>query len=1691
MTKAPYFKQANWLLVLFTLTLFSRAGFAGSCPGLFTGAAASHSTSGQINFIDYARIYDSGTVLDIGIGSGAWSQSCNTGRCISSGNIASSITLPSFNRSPSSNSISFRGNWGAQVTTQGDYDQVDIGRNTQVTVNANGGLTRINQLTVGMNTRLILAEGDYWISSLEMAANTQLYSLNNGKIRLFVENYSETGDNVKLNEYRSPENFIMVAYSDLEFRKNTNSSGFFYVDGDFLTNANRKITGAVNAKNITIGSNGDIRFSASALSNADFGDLCQSSPQMPTPIAYWSMDICEIPFATKRIEDDASTNDIQTNSGASIEPFGKLCQALYLSGEQDILSVAHASELALAQGSISFWMKTPDFSFSGNPHHGEMVMLSKDSKGRNNGDLRVSLRPTGLVRIRHQTSSENHGLDSSFSITENAWHHVVYTWGNNGHTLYVDGNLAASNSSAAVTLADNTETLVIGANAGQYIPSEGTLESQLHDFYKGSLDELKVFDQVLTQAQVSSEFNLTNTECLSCFSNTELVSHWDLDLCNVTDNTDAVIDVVSGNNGTIVNGVSVDNFGRFCQAFDFDGNQSYVKVAHDASMEFAGGAVSMWVNMPDLSHTSRARNDGNAIFSKDNSGYETGGHLTLRILPNGGLRARHQSTNDSVFFETSGGLINENTWHHIVYSFGGNGISFYVDGVKVQEQASIRTLVGNEEFIVFGASARININNEVQTSRLYDFFKGKMDDIKLYKNQPSAADVASWYSQSSYACNDCVEENAIFLFDGSVASNVVNTGSLSTSAKAQGSARIELPALPKFCDALYVPENRSSSVRSGLDTSIDFNDFSSTQGSVSFWYKADQAWNDGTSRQLFDASEEASTVNGVYQSDKHMFLVKRGDGSLRFGIEDANDRSAIVDTGRNSFAANTWVHISVTWNLSNGEYKIYVNGTPASSTNRVSININEYGRFNNLLIGDNSSNYFVNDSSPNSASGYFDNVIIKPLALSDADALAVFEDNTACETLHHYEIIHPSTALTCDAADIEIKACANADCSQLFSQAVTLAMSPSNGWVGSRNLTFSQRTSTKLQRTDEGNVTLSIDSASESGSVTCSNGCNVNFSNAGFRFVDAATGAVLAQPYSHIAQSDLANIAIQAVKNDAGVCAPALSGTQTIDLEYSCDGSGSYAYSPSMCAVPFAGIPLSGGVTNTGSLSMTFDGNSMASFAGRNYPDVGRVKVNVSGTIDGASINSGELIIHSIPQSISIAATTSDPIIADLGFLFEVKALGAQGGVMPSFQTNQLQADFRRLAPSSSSSKEANLTIGVSNTVTSIANATSNFQNLAALRFSSGVYSYSQTKLDEIGRYSIALRDLDYLGSQINSNTLNFSRVIPAYFDVALDAPISIANQCSNTFSYVGQTLDFASAPLLRVTAYSAGGNITQNYSASDWLLRPDQLTFEGGLSLEDESTYSADVSLSNAGVGMGLSDFANYNGKAVLSFTGTEFKYEKVSNPVGADASPFDALINIRLDESIFADDDGVCYQTNYPNGTCEDFVIRNISGTQMRYGRINLINTFGPENNWLYVPIQAEYLVNGSWRLNNDDSCSNITFSEATGELSVIHDSQSERDISSLIGNLTSTGTLSNGISDSLDLRLMPPMITGQAVSGSVLVNLIPQSTNTSWDQHLNIDWDLDGDIDSDDSPSAIATFGIFRGNDRIIHWREVFNE
>jgi len=138
------------------------------------------------------------------------------------------------------------------------------------------------------------------------------------------------------------------------------------------------------------------------------------------------------------------------------------------------------------------------------------------------------------------------------------------------------------------------------------------------------------------------------------------------------------------------------------------------------------------------------------------------------------------------------------------------------------------------------------------------------------------------------------------------------------------------------------------------------------------------------------------------------------------------------------------------------------------------------------------------------------------------------------------------------------------------------------------------------------------------------------------------------------------------------------------------------------------------------------------------------------------------------------------------------------------------------------------------------------------------------------------------------------------------------------------------------------------------------------------------------------------------------------------------------------------------------------NTGVLDFRYGRVNLANSYGSELENILVQMKVEYwdAVSSAFTLNDlDTTC---TAYSAT--------------------NLTPTPDYGKSGADG-------NFTAGQYAPGAGLYLNAP-NINTSIgvvftvDDFLKFDWDNDN---VDDNPSSTIQFGRYRGNDRVIYWRE----
>ncbi len=221
-------------------------------------------------------------------------------------------------------------------------------------------------------------------------------------------------------------------------------------------------------------------------------------------------------------------------------------------------------------------------------------------------------------------------------------------------------------------------------------------------------------------------------------------------------------------NGPELGGLGISGESK---APNFDGLNDFVEIAHDAAFELASGSVQLWYNTDD-------ENDEQGIFSKDSSGFDTGGHLTVTHKSNGSVEVRLQSTTESFFVTSAAETVGENEWHHVVFTWGTGGMKLFLDGTLVDTNAFTGGLEGNLEPIAIGASTVSSGN--LTTSGANRFFDGEIDEVAIFASQLSAAQASQLFSSgpgSSAATIDTLDGGT-----GTDTIDLTGTGGLDLSA---------------------------------------------------------------------------------------------------------------------------------------------------------------------------------------------------------------------------------------------------------------------------------------------------------------------------------------------------------------------------------------------------------------------------------------------------------------------------------------------------------------------------------------------------------------------------------------------------------------------------------------------------------------------------------------------------------------------------------------------------------------------------------------------------------------------------------------------------------------------------------------------------------------------------------------------
>ncbi|MFT7682367.1 MAG: MSHA biogenesis protein MshQ [Moritella dasanensis] len=1049
---------------------------------------------------------------------------------------------------------------------------------------------------------------------------------------------------------------------------------------------------------------------------------------------------------------------------------------------------------------------------------------------------------------------------------------------------------------------------------------------------------------------------------------------------------------------------------------------------------------------------------------------------------------------DSEELESDIELTNDR-WHHLALTRVGKYVCLFIDGVKQDCDDGVASgallvpypnavVIGQEQDSFGGGFSKSqNFEGQLDEFKIFDVKLSNHEITRIYQNELAGKNYDAKFGDGPRQPASCsiLPPELEYRFDEvswSGNSGEVNDNS-SQGLDGRAIGNTTTITAGQVCGAGIFDGSGHVNIN-GID------DYLNTTASISFWIKTRQV---GSNTAWY-----APGIMGIEQQgggDDIFWGYLDASGHIR--IQKGNGNYAVSDTRIND---NNWHHVVLTWNSVNGYVQVFVDGDLEDSANSesgdVSTTFSSIGRIKNSF----SSVNFI---------GELDEILVYNSDISLVDVQSIYTnqlngdnyDGTTrtCPTtsIHHYEIQNDGHGLTCEPESITVRACTNDTCTTLSAEETSLDVTATGSnlsvtdsikftGTGTANIRYTLPESTLLSLSKEGN-----------NSTRCLNGsstsCNLVFESAGFRFISGNSTTIPNQTSGSVFGDPLR---IQAVKDTKGVCTGLFSGTRNINLsQENVDPGGSNGLSFS---VNGKNIAKHSSVTPT---ALSFGTSSIAVIPSPLYNDAGKIRlhanytvgqgefsgVKLSGSSNAFWVSPTKLVVNAKSGTTNLngaTATATPTHAAGDDFELTVAAYNAASPsvITPNYSPGKIQLKLTRTGPTLTESVDGKLKYATSSMLATSTNAV--FEDVTLSDFSSGVSTYAYAQYSEVGLLKLDVKDRDYGDSSIiiAAAEINIGRFTPAYFEqiVVDDGDLSGTCNTGKEFAYSGQkddatnsigTISYSNNPILEITAYNNQGDITQNYyedsegSVNDFMALSDSDVSITAPTL-DQVTIGIDPNkLLPLTANMDTGILSQSRG-GVLHYQFSDNDNFFYSRDEHSRVRPFISDIDFSI--ASIEDADGIKATTT---------VAASPIGVEIRFGRLVLQNSFGPETSDLVQPMQIEYFDGNTFDDNNfvvstDDNCSSYDKSK----IALTNISLDPKFTEALGG----TGNFFAG--KTREIKLKAP---GVGNKGDIRV----EYEAYDW---LKYNWSKDANGLYDENPTAVATFGFFRGNDRVIYKRRL---
>lgn len=694
-----------------------------------------------------------------------------------------------------------------------------------------------------------------------------------------TNSYSGTGSNWT---DLSGKNYTLTVQSNVSYTNDANGIQVFHMPGDTTNNdiymvGNADFNGVASGVSIDTAFNQDADFEANnthhsglfskqnGLNNGGYELLCNTSEQ-PYPRGTYTTGN---QFAGTALTVSRGTTYYTIYNWVSNQV------KTYLDNSTTAWGTTNTGTIQPGTGNYYVGSRSGNVTaFKGNIYFNRVY-----SKGLSANEMEQNLES---MAYRFGKSSNS---TTTTTIPLNQYSHIEVTKSGTNCSIYINGNLSKSFT------CNNSQSLSGNLQIGHRA-------SGVKEFFKGYIDEVKVYPFARSAAQVKLDYASkgsvkgtstsigANSQLGSALSS-GLVGYWKMDEATWSGTLNEVVDSSgNGNNGQAQGAASAMAYpttGKFGNGGYFDGVDDYLQVATSPVLHPGDVfTLSAWVKRGSIgtadSIIAAYTNDYQLWFYSDNKLY----------LSKEGIGNVFQST--QTFTDTT-------SWHHIVATKNGSAVVVYYDGAVIAGTTANYTISATTQTIYIGGDG--NASN---------VFSGQIDEVRIYNRALSPAEVSQLYNWAPGPIGYWnFEEGSGSILNDVSATSSANPGTWSGTGKHWTSGK-------------FGKGGQFNGTNDYVNLGNNYNLSTTQEFSMSAWFKRTGV---GGTRPRILAKRSATDIwYEIYIDD---------NSKLAVTFTDNYPTTVTGFAGTTVVADNTWYYVTMTRNVGSDKIYLYVNGVLENS----------------------------------------------------------------------------------------------------------------------------------------------------------------------------------------------------------------------------------------------------------------------------------------------------------------------------------------------------------------------------------------------------------------------------------------------------------------------------------------------------------------------------------------------------------------------------------------------------------------------------------------------------------------------------------------------------------------------------------------------------------------------------------------